>query len=183
MIINDEKKLLRFLWLYRYLFFISFQTDNPKLIPYVKALNIKSRYKRINYIYETICNQIDLYYSSCKLCDFKNCVCVAYRKKKLNYKNGCCRRCIHQTDHGCSTMNVACKLFLCSSVSLDGLKMLTAKDIGLLKVLNPYQRYVLANDYFATKEQAVIDIYVGPICYLFRLLYRGVIYFYRRKKI
>ena len=181
--INDKKKLLQFLWFYKHLFFIKYETDNKELVSFINALNIKSRYKRIEYVYEEACNEVDNYYSSCKLCDFKEGMCIAYRIKLLKDKNGCCRKCLHQSNKGCKTKNLACKLFLCSYTIHHNKKKLEGKDIEILKLLNRYQRYVATNDYFATKEQAVFDLYVGPIYLLIRLLYRGIIYFKKRKEL
>ena len=180
--INVKKKLIRNIWIYKHLFFVTFETDNKELHKIIKALNIKSRYKRIEYIYEEVCNQIDQYYSKCTLCDFQKGMCIAYRIKQRKDKNGCCHKCLHQSDTGCKTKNIACKLFLCSYSDYHEKKKLEAKDIDLLKILNKYQRYVAINDYFATKEQAIIDLYVGPIALLLRLIYRGISYIYKRKK-
>lgn len=180
--INDKKKLSKSIWLYKYLFFIKFETDNPELMPFIHALNIKSRYRRIAYVYDKICDEIDDYYSSCKLCDFKKGQCVLHRTKKLNYLNGCCRFCLYQTDKGCSTRNAACKLFVCSYADIGKLRRLEAKNLNFIKFFNHYQRYVLINDYFSTREQVIFDLYVGPACLIIRLLSRGVIYLYKRKK-
>ena len=180
--INNKKKLLRNIWILKHLFFIKFETDNEECKILINALNIKSRYKRIEYVYEEACKEIDNYYSSCNLCDFKDGMCLAYRIKRLEDKNGCCRKCLHQSNKGCKTKNIACKLFLCSYTQHPNKKKLEGKDIEILKIYNVYQRYVAINDYFATKEQAVFDLYVGPICLLIRLLYRGIIYFKKRKE-
>ena len=181
--INDKKKLLRYLWFYKHLFFVKYETDNPELLSFIHALNIKSRYKRIDYVYDEICNEIDQYYSSCSLCNFKNGKCVSYRTQNLNYINGCCRKCLYQSDKGCTTKNIACKLFLCSYADHKNKKKLEGKDLSFFKFFNPYQKYVAINDYFSTKEQVVWDLYVGPICLIVRLLIRGLLYIFKRKEI
>ena len=175
--INDKRKLLRNLWFYKRLFFVSFETDNPELMPYISLLNIKSRYKRIAAVYDKICDEVDFYYEKCQLCDFKNGQCILHRIKKLKYHNGCCRFCLHQTDKGCSTRNIACKLFVCSKAKVNNLKILDEKDIDYFKFYNLYQRSIAKSDYFASREQAIMDLYVGPICLTLRFLYRGIIYF------
>ena len=52
------------------------------------------------------------HYGHENLCDFKHDYCVVQRKK-MKYKNGCCRLCKHAGPNGCTTSNFTCKMFYC----------------------------------------------------------------------
>lgn len=175
-VINKEK-FIKKLYLYRYNIFIKYETDikDEELNIIINALNIKSRYKRIKYIINNGIDIIDNYYKECNLCKFINNKCICHRKINKDYINGCCRKCIYQSSKGCTTKNIACKLYNCSYVDYNGKNKLNFNDINLFKLLNPYQRYILKNDYFSKPNEVIIDLYVGPVCLLLRLFYRYII--------
>ena len=185
MVINNKNNLLKFLFIYRSFFFkfIKFETTledkESKII--IEALNIKGRKKRIYFIIDNLCNTIDDYHKGKNICGFKNSKCSCHRIKKLNYKNGCCRCCKYQTSKGCPSKNFACKMFNCSYVK-NNYKVIEYKDLKLLKVLTPIQRYVLKSDYFSTIDEVTKDLYLGPFYSLFRLsylLFKTLIYKYK----
>ena len=175
-IVNKEKFIKR-LFIYKHLKFIKYETNikDKELEIIINALNIKNRYKRIEYIINNGCEIIDNYYKKCNLCKFINNKCICHRTLNKDYINGCCRKCIYQSNKGCTTKNIACKLYNCSYVDYNGKNKFEFKDIILFKLLNPYQRYVLKNDYFANTKQVITDLYVGPICLLIKLTYRYLI--------
>lgn len=183
MIIKNKERFIRYLSIIRYVPIVKYETENKdeELNKLINILNIKNRYKRINKIIEELSNYIDLYYKDCKLCDFKSSKCICHRNINKNYINGCCRMCLYQSDKGCTTKNVACKLFLCSHAIID-IKRLELNDIYISKLLNPYQRFVLSCDYFSTIEQVTMDLYVGPFCLLLRLIFRYISYFIKKGK-
>lgn len=177
MIIDNKEKLLKRIWLYRSIFFkfVEFKTNttDKELKTIVEALNIKSRYKRIYFVIDNLCNQIDEYYKGCDLCKFKNNQCICHRKQNLDYINGCCRKCIYQSNKGCTTKNFACKMFNCSYVEKK-YKVLTHKDLLLLKVLTPLQRLVLKSDFFSSIDEVALDLFFGPLYSIPRVFTRGV---------
>ncbi len=177
MIVKDKDKFYKKLFLYRYFIFTKFSSDinDSELQSIIKGLNIKSRYKRIKYVIEEGCNYIDNYYKDCNLCHFKNNKCICHRKTGKDYINGCCRRCKYQSNKGCTTKNVACKMFNCSYVDFGKKDRINFNDIKLFKVLNSYQRLVLKSDYFANVSEVTFDLYVGPICLLLRFFNRFII--------
>ena len=178
MIVKDKDKFYKKLFLYRYFIFTKFESDikDPELQSIIKGLNIKSRYKRIRYIVDEGCNYIDNYYKDCNLCHFKNNKCICHRKTGKDYINGCCRKCKYQSNNGCTTRNLACKLFNCSYVDFNGKKKLTVKDIKILKLLNFYQRYVISTDFFVDQKKVARDLYVGPMCLLIILIFRIILW-------
>ena len=166
MIVNDKEKLIKNLWLYRsFLYrFTMFETESKdkdvRLI--VDALNIKRRYKRIYFIIDKACDQIDEYYKGKNLCKFKNNKCICHRKNNKDYINGCCRKCRYQSNKGCTTKNFACKMFNCSYVR-ERYKTLTYEDLPIIKVLTPLQRLSLKSDYFASIDEVALDLCWGPL--------------------
>ena len=166
MVVNDKEKLIKKLWLYRsFLYrFTMFKTESKdkdvRLI--VDALNIKRRYKRIYFIIDKACDQIDEYYKGKNLCKFKNNKCICHRKNNKDYINGCCRKCRYQSNKGCTTKNFACKMFNCSHVRKKH-KVLERKDLPLLKALTPLQRLDLECDYFSSIEEVALDLFLGPL--------------------
>ena len=177
MLITNKNKLLKYLFLYRSIFFkfISFKTslkDDESLL-IIKALNIKRRKKRIYFVINKLCDCIDEYYQGKNICGFKHSKCLCHREKNLNYINGCCRKCRYQTNKGCPTKNFACKMFTCSFVK-DRYTTIKYEDLSLLKVLTPIQRYVLKIDYFASIDEVTKDINYGPLYSIFSITKRTI---------
>lgn len=164
--INDKKKLLKKIFLYRsFIFrFVTFSTNqnDEEIEIIIKALNIKNRYNRIYYVIDRLCDQIDDYYKDKKTCCFKNNKCICHRKLKLEYKNGCCRKCGYQSNNGCTTKNFACKMFMCSYAK-ENINVLEYSDLVLLKVLTPLQRLILKSDYFSSIEDVSKDLSLSII--------------------
>lgn len=101
-ILKSKKDLSSFykrLWLYRsFLYrYVTFETEDDKynISSFINALNIKNRRKRIKYIYDAACLEIDDYYKDKNMCGFKNNQCYVQRKLNNNKFNGCCRMCIN----------------------------------------------------------------------------------------
>lgn len=161
MIINSKDKLINNLYLYRsfIFYFTKFETNlkDSDVINIIDALNIKNRYKRIIFVIDKLCDQIDDYYKDKKTCCFKNNKCICHRKKKLEYINGCCRKCRLQSNSGCTSKNFACKMFMCSYAK-ENIRILNYSDLVLLKVLTPLQRLILKSDYFSSIESVSKDL-------------------------
>lgn len=158
--IKDLNKLKHRLFLYRSILclFVKFY-DNNSLIPVdniIDCLNIKNRKKRITYIYDNLCKQIDTYYQDKNICKFEHGKCFIQKKKK-KYTNGCCRRCKYVGPTGCTSSNFACKMFYCSSAA-KGYTLLTEKDLPLLKCLSIRQRFILRHDFFSSREEVIKDL-------------------------
>ena len=162
--------------------FTTFKTNSkdPQDIIIVNALNIKNRKKRITYLYDSTCKYIDDYYKNKNICGFKNCKCYK------NLKDGCCRKCIYKSDKGCTTKNLACKLFNCSEV-YSRRKVITYNDLKTLKILTIRQRLIIKSDYFSTREDVLKDLYSYSIFYstiriVFRLTKNLIILHFKENK-
>lgn len=159
--VKDLKKFEHRLFFYRSFCcrFVHFSCKNC-VIPIdsiVFALNIKNRKKRITYIYDTLCHQIDLFYQDKNLCDFQHGRCLVQRQN-MKYKNGCCRLCKFATPNGCSTNNFTCKMYYCYSVREKN-KTLVQNDLPLLRCLSIRQRFLLRHDFFSSRENVISDLW------------------------
>ena len=148
--IKNDKDLEEFykrLKFYRSLYFLTiFESNNKDIQEIIKALNIKRRCKRIRYIYEEACKEIDEHYKNINFFEFKNCIC------KQNIKYGCCRCCLYLGEKGCTTDNLSCKFFYCSKAKSKCKKVLTPEDIKILKVL-PYRCQIIVRHNYFTKKK------------------------------
>lgn len=159
--IQDLKKLERRLFIYRSFFcrFIHFSNKNS-LIPIdtiISSLNIKKRKQRITYIYDALCRQVDTYYQDKNICRFEHDRCIVQRRK-MKYKNGCCRMCKYSSPTGCTTSNFTCKMFYCVGAA-RGYTTLQEKDLPLLKCLSIRQRFLLRHDFFSSREDVINDLW------------------------
>lgn len=169
---KDYQKFLKKILIYKSVLYINTnfyvsKTIKEENISYIiNALNIKSRKKRINYVYDKSCSMIDDKNKGINICGFKNHICYA------GNSNGCCRYCLYITNKGCSTKNLACKLFNCSEVT-KRYNTLKYDDIKLLKVLSLKNRFIVKSDYFSKREDVLKDLYSFSIIYsTIRIIYR-----------
>lgn len=182
---EDIRKFYRRLFWYKSFLFkrVVFETSsNDKDIKLtIKGLNIKKRKERITYVYDTCCDIIDKDTKGKNICGFKDGKCYAQCNSKYCY--GCCRMCTYVTDKGCSTKNLACKLFNCEEVR-KRYKVITYKDLKLLKLLNLRQRFVVKSDYFSSREEVLKDLYSYSIIYAtVRIVYRMGYRFLKYRKL
>ena len=138
--------------------------DNVKNINYssvIEALNIKNRIKRINYIYDKACSEIDEYNKIKHIdCEFKNGKCMnQHNTKRIN---GYCRLCRLQSSHGCTSQNITCKLFFCDQLEKK-YKTIKFNDIKILKCLSLTNRIIVRDNYFETKENFLRTLYLNSI--------------------
>ncbi len=175
---NDYNKLLRKINLYKSIIyyntlFVVKNDINEKNIDYIiSALNIKNRKKRIEYIYDQSCDLIDEKFENINICGFKNGKCYVQRKLKNDKCNGCCRKCLYQTENGCTTKNLSCKLFNCSEVT-SRYNVIRYNDLKLLKLFSLKNKIIIKSDYFSKKDDVLKDLYSYSLIYsTFRIVYR-----------
>ncbi len=168
---------------YRYFLFTKFYTLDEKYNSIVKALNIKNKYKRIEYIYDYCLDYLDDYYSKYdNICGFKCNKCQLHREKNLDYKNGCCRYCKYQSNNGCTTRNIMCKLFNCSYVK-SNINTISYNDLKIINVLDLRRQLILKGSYFCTREEVIRDLKIGLIfCISVKNFFRFVFYYFKYKK-
>ena len=119
------------------------------LIEVVHAINLKDKFERYNYIYDTVCAKLDERIKT-NYCEFKDNICVKYRKKGSLHENGCCEckgrgRCKYLINGICTMKTcMACKLFTCH----------TLKKMGIHQSINDF---VLTRYFFDTKEKDILQ--------------------------
>lgn len=179
LVINNELDMRHFyklLPLYKsFLFgkiYFLLESSNDGLERIIKALNIKSKRERIEYVYDEACMELDNQFKGINVCGFKNNKC--YTQRSCNKINGCCRKCIYQSNRGCTTKNLTCKLFYCGEVTKK-YNPLKFEDLTILKVLSIRQRIILKHAYFSSREEVLKDLEIGSlIIFVFRLVYRYI---------
>lgn len=148
--------------------------QNEDFLEILKSLNIKKRKERIKFIYDTACFKIDKIAFSKNICGFKENKCFIQRKLDNNKCNGCCRKCLYQSNKGCTTANLSCKLFNCSAV-IDNFPEMQAINLNILKLLSFKNQTIVKSDFFATKEDVLKDLYSLSLIYsALRILKRQV---------
>lgn len=177
---EDYTKFIKRIVLYKSILYINteFQVErnqiNDKLQQIINGLNIKNRYKRITYVYDTACNIIDSNTKGLNVCGFKNNKCYIQQKQNNGKCNGCCRLCKYQNSNGCPTKNLACKLFNCSEVK-KRYKTIEYKDLAILKLLSLKNRLIVKSDYFSTREEVLKDLYAYTLTYsILRIFFRSI---------
>lgn len=177
---EDYTKFIKRIILYKSILYINTEFRvkgcqvNDKIQQIIKGLNIKNRYKRITYVYDTACSIIDSNTKGLNVCGFKNNKCYIQQKQNNGKCNGCCRLCKYQNSNGCSTKNLACKLFNCSEVK-KRYKTVEYKDLDILKLLSLKNRLIVKSDYFATREEVLKDLYAHTLTYsILRILFRSI---------
>lgn len=180
---EDYKKFIKFIPLYRsFLFkFVEINIINctrHQLDDIMIALNIKNRKKRIKYMYEYICRQIDQYNEDNEIrCEFEENRC---NDCKHNWhENGCCYHCSYQSTSGCPTQNLSCKLFFCDYMDKH-YKLLKFDDILMLKLFTKREQAIIKGNVFCSKEDFLNLLYIGS--YLIYSIY-SIIKIFRMKHI
>ena len=182
---KDYKRLLSKLKYYKYYKFTNFNIVNNiknKDIDIInKALNIKSRRKRIIFIYDELVKYLNEYYKE-DLCKFENDKCFVQRQS--NNKFGCCADCsLVKSGIGCPSSNVSCKLTYCKP-ALSNIKRIKLIEIPISRCLSSVQRFILRFDFFSTREQIINDLYFGIIYWYIGAIRKGLkVTFKRRKKL
>lgn len=123
--------------------------DVRDLITIMHAISIKDKMERYDYIYDTVCGYLDERIKT-NYCEFKDNICVKYRKKNSNHENGCCEckgrgRCKYLIDGVCTMKScMACKLFTCK----------TLKDMGITQDINDF---ALTKYFFTEKQKDILQ--------------------------
>ena len=163
-IVDNKDKFYSKLFLYKLILYRSaeFKTEieDEELKKIVEALNIKNRNKKIEFIYDYCCSKIDKFYEGKNLCSFKDNKCIMHQKPNCNHFNGCCSLCFYQSNKGCKTSNLSCKLFFCDKIKNDN-EILKFKDLKILKLFGLRQRLICRYNYFASREEFLIDLKIG----------------------
>lgn len=167
---DDIKNFEKDLWLYRSFlhkktnFILESSLADETYTNIINALNIKNKLKRITFVYDSACKQIDDYNIKNHIsCDFKDGKCGAHQNTK--HYNGCCRVCRYQSPTGCKTKNLSCKLFFCGYVCSKS-KPLTFNDLKILKCLSVKRRMITDMTLFLSRKKVIIALYLDSFIIL-----------------
>lgn len=117
--------------------------------------------KNYEEIYDYICNYLDEILKEKNYCDFIDGKCVANRLKiSVRSNNGCCYNrkeglCKYLVNGKCTNSNVSCKLFMCSYLEKQGIKLKINDIPNIKKLLNKRERNILEKSFFKTKEEVI----------------------------
>ena len=139
--------------------------NEHKIIECIKASLISEKRKRIEYIYEQVCQDLDEEFAKNNYCDFKDDVCIGKRNCKDKITMGCCHKfinpitmkgglkeCPYLKDKHCSTQCITCKLFTCDAIKVK----FRLKDIPLIAFyFNPIQKIIVKTSFFTNKEKII----------------------------
>lgn len=157
---NNEEKI-KFLKKIKYfrmslfkIFSFEYTGNDEEIKEIVYALNIKNNRKRVEYIYDNVCDKIDKKFEGINICGFNCGKCYAQQKGNRETKNGCCAHCAYQSSDGCKTKNISCKLFFCEEVTSRH-KVVRYKEINLLKCFGIRQQIISRSSFFLNREEIV----------------------------
>lgn len=131
---------------------------------FIKALNLKEN--KYEYIYDTICSDIDKYIIFHNFCDFKENKCFSQRHKSLlnTYPkpktDGCCfkvfRKCSHNNKDGtCKVKCISCKLFTCPILSKYGIGLRTSEFLLIRAFFNNKQKRDLVYNFYKPEDNII----------------------------
>ena len=124
------------------------------------VFNIKDKKKRLNFIYDKMCDYLDLDFVVNNKCLFKNNKCVSDRNKSYNKNCGCCRAksgelCKFLINNRCSIRNLGCKFFICPTLKKRGLKYRN-RDFPIFNYFCSFrEKIVLRYTIFVPKEKVI----------------------------
>ena len=133
-----------------------------ELINVMIAINIKDKYKRYEYIYDTVCNHLDEIIKKENYCDFQNNQCIRDRLKGNNHQNGCCEckgrgKCKYLVNSKCTEKScIACKLFTCKTIKKKGIEHKVNDFILVKYFFTNKQKDILRFSYW-TPKKVILD--------------------------
>ena len=143
---------------------------NQEIIDCIKAIFIDNRDEKYEFIYNTICNQLDQKWINENPCKFENNICICERQYKNPRENGCCyafwyknlgsqitgiHQCehLHPTEH-CRNSNITCKLYVCPYLKKHSNFRIKLGELIMVKIFfNKYQKIIIKNNFFIKKEE------------------------------
>ncbi|MBQ6404985.1 MAG: hypothetical protein IJJ63_02910 [Bacilli bacterium] len=140
------------------------EKEQKDLLMIEKAFNIKNKYQRLEYVYQTLCDILDKDIEK-NICEFdKNGLCIAQRKGKCPSKiNGCCGTCQYIGKKGCTITSLSCKTFYCSYLQKTK-KPINYKNIKLYQYfLSIPQKLIIEANFWNTKEDNLKLLYKANI--------------------
>lgn len=136
---------------------------NKEIIKCIKAILINEKEKRIEYIYDQVCRDLDEEFEKNNYCDFKDDICKAKRNCKEKTTMGCCHKfknrilmsgglqeCPYLINKRCATQCITCKLFTCDAINVK----FKLRDIPLIQYFfNPIQKLIVKISFLPRKRK------------------------------
>lgn len=143
---------------------ISNQEKKRRIKVLNKILKEKNREKRYSLLYDMICDYLDNEFINKNVCGFCDNLCSRRRSmiekgiKKDTYLNGCCHSykenadCHYLKNGRCSIKNIACKIYTCPYLKLQGKRYNINKIYFAKYFFNLRQKFYMQNTYFVDKD-------------------------------
>ncbi len=145
------------------------ENDKEELLMCEHAFNIKDKNKRLEYVYDTICDYHDKLYINTNICEFdKDGRCLCQREYHHPAKtNGCCGLCTYLGKNGCTIKSIACKSHFCRYI-IKKKNIKSHREVKLYKYfLTAPQKNVASYNYWNTKEENLRIMKKNSFIYLF----------------
>lgn len=150
---------------------LNYNSNNHKHIDFINAIHAIMKVDKeemYNYIYDTVYESLEEYFSKDNVCNFHNNKCG--EKINTSSNTGCCRHfknkkwgvlmpknkivvCEYLKDKRCLAKCISCKLFTCDYLRKKGI-IFRLKEIFLIDTFfNPIQKYFIKCKVFTPKEE------------------------------
>ena len=131
---------------------------------FLQALNINEN--KFDYIYDTLCKDLDVMFLKYGFCSFKNNKCISQRHKGIfnayptPRTDGCCfkviRKCQYNNKDGtCKVKCLACKLFSCPYLTQKGITINSSELLLMRAFLNNKQKRDAIYSFYEPKESII----------------------------
>lgn len=132
-----------------------FKNDTTQLLMCINAFNIKNKDKRLEYVYDSLCDFHDNLYINSNVCEFdKDGLCACQREyHHPASKNGCCGLCTYMGKNGCTIKSLACKSFFCRYITKKKSIPNYKKNKLYKYFLSGPQKEIASINYWNTKEE------------------------------
>ncbi|MBQ8891386.1 MAG: hypothetical protein IJ068_00775 [Bacilli bacterium] len=135
--------------------------DLKDMTTIMKAINIKDKSERFNYIYDMICSVLDLKIKEENYCEFKDNICIRDRENQCDHRNGCCEcngrgLCQYLVNGKCQINCISCKLFTCKFLENRGIKQ-NINDHVLVKYFFSHKQIDILKYSFWTPKEVIIE--------------------------
>ena len=134
----------------------------------IQLLMYSSKSERYEYVYDLLCEKLEIDINKYNYCLFENDKCIAQRENEKwpeNKFDGCCfniskkEKCEHLNDKSCNIKCISCRLFTCKYLKNTGIDYDVRKNILVKYCMNPLQKSELIWNFFTPKERILKNIY------------------------
>lgn len=183
--------------------------NSDDILTAFSALSITDEKERIEFLYESLCNQLDAIWSNDNPCDFCDNICEGNKHNASpGSVDGCCysfeypkhilfsssftknlQKCkfLDSEHKRCSIKNISCKLYVCSYLKKSKNFNISISDFLLIDAFfSKKQKLILQYNFFRTQEEIIdklLEKNITPyFIYYWRNLYRISPEYYNKLK-